>query len=314
MPRRQESEQPLEPHVLHLEDMQGHGHLDRTGIVYMHEVGWRKPPPDRRRFFAVLLGVLAFHAGLIWLMRIGMRPQYEDYGIPYSGPLSVTLIQPQTETAPPPELNLPPPTGRAPPPPVHLHYEPRAPGSISATLEGVKSPPLRLYNAQGQINVPPAGRGTLAPPAYRAPALKGSRIYSGNSPVPYHATQFDKDWAPDHESIGARAFRRAVDATTREKTVKLPGGIKIKCVASPLVLLFGCGPEAPPPPPKNDDDIRLSMPPAETLTGKKVVLPGSSSSIAPPPASSGNAKPASSSSVVKPAHASSVSPPRGSGA
>jgi hypothetical protein len=68
--------------------------------------------------------------------------------------------------------------------------------------------------------------------------------------------------------------------------------MKIKCVASPLMLAFGCGPKPPPPPPKNDNDIRLSLPPPVTLTGKKVDAPAAPSTAGFPAKASTAPKPA----------------------
>jgi len=171
-----------------------------------------------------------------------------------------------------------------------VHHEAPAKGAISATLEGVKAPPLTLYRSNGQIQIPPSASTAAPAPAYRAPGIKGSQIYGGASPVPYAPTRFNKDWAPDKESLGQKTIGRAVDKaiekTTVEKTVHLPGGVKLHCALSPLALFAGCKGDDPQPPPKNDNDTRLSMPPAETLTGKKVTVPPSASSV-PPPASSG---------------------------
>ncbi|MGH8163549.1 MAG: hypothetical protein ACREP1_04360, partial [Rhodanobacteraceae bacterium] len=135
---------------------------------------------------------------------------------------------------------------------------------------------------QGQVLLPPSSSSAAATPDYAAPQPREPGLMKHTTPLSYHATPFDKDWAPDHESIGARAFRRAADATTKEKTIRLPGGLKIKCAVSPLLLAAGCGPEPPPPPPKNDDDIRLSMPPARSLTGEKVSVPAGPSTAATP--------------------------------
>jgi hypothetical protein len=149
--------------------------------------------------------------------------------------------------------------------------------------------------------LPPNTSGKPAStPAYQTPEIKGSQISSGKSPLPYKPTRFNQDWAPDKESLGQKTIGRAVDKviekTTVQKTVHLPGGIRLHCALSPLALFAGCRGDDPPPPPKNDDDIRLSMPPPETLTGGKVLLPKSASSAAKP--ASAASAPASASSVV----------------
>jgi hypothetical protein len=244
-----------------------------------------RSPHDRRSLWLLLALVLLAHALLVWWAWRILRPapvHYDDRGV-----ISVTLIESGANVPPPPPLLAPPPLpGQPAPPPRRLHYVPPAKGAIQATMEGVKGPPLELYQANGQIRVPPSSAAASAP-AYRAPEIKGSQI-GGASPLPYKPTRFDQDWAPDHESLGAKTVGRAVDKaiekTTVTKTVHLPGGIKLHCALSPLALFAGCKGDAPQPPPKNDDDIRLSLPPPETLTGKKVKVPASASSV-PPPAS-----------------------------
>lgn len=247
-----------------------------------------QPPPERRNLWLLLALVLLAHVLLGWLTWRILRPSPTRHG--EGGVISVMLIEPSSNLPPPPPLVEPPPLpGRPAPtaPPRRLHYVPPATGAIQAQMEGVKGPPLDLYESNGQIRLPPNASRQAAPaPAYSAPGLQGSQIYSGKSPVPYKPTRFNQDWAPDHESLGAKTVGRAVDKaiekTTVQKTVHLPGGIKLHCAVSPLMLLAGCKGDDPQPPPGNDDDIRLSMPPAETLTGKKVVVPKPASSTANP--------------------------------
>lgn len=253
-----------------------------------------EPPRDRRSLWLLVALVVAAHVLLAWLAHLVLRPA--PYHRDESGVIAVSLIEPASELPAPPPLVPPPPLQGKPAaaaPARPLHYEAPAKGAISATLEGVKGPPLQLYESNGRVRLPPGGSGKPAQePAYRAPGIKGSQIYSGTSPVPYNPTRFNQDWAPDKESLGqktvGRAVEKAIDKTTVRKTVKLPGGIKLHCALSPLALFAGCKGDDPQPPPKNDDDIRLSMPPPETLTGKKVPVPTSASSaIRPAPSSSG---------------------------
>jgi hypothetical protein len=245
---------------------------------------------DRRALWMLLVMVLLAHVVLVWLAWRILRPSPHRHG--ERNVIAVMLSEPSAVPPPPPLLPPPPlpgqPARTSMPRPVH--HEAPARGATSATLEGVKAPPLTLYQSNGQIQIPPSASTAAPAPAYRAPGIKGSQIYSGKSPVPYTPTRFNKDWAPDKESLGQKTIGRAVDKviekTTLKKTVHLPGGIKLHCALSPLALFAGCKGDDPQPPPKNDNDVRLSMPPAETLTGKKVVVPSSASSV-PPPSSSG---------------------------
>ncbi|HEX7348434.1 MAG TPA: hypothetical protein VF264_02130 [Rhodanobacteraceae bacterium] len=241
-----------------------------------------RPPRMPRQLLWLLILVLAAHGGWILYLifakpaRIAARTQ---------SIISVTLVEPPANAPAPPTPLMPPPLLQAAPPRVH-YVAPRK-EAISATLESAKGKPLNLYGADGELRLPPPG--ATAPKAYGAPALQGSQIYSGKSPVPYHPTRFAKDFAPTNQNIVTktvgRAFDKAVKKTTAEKTVRLPGGIKVHCAVSPLLLFAGCRGDAPQPPPKNDNDIRLSLPPPTTLTGKKVVVPESAASVATPAAS-----------------------------
>lgn len=244
---------------------------------------------DRRTLWVLLALVLLAHVVLVWLAWRILRPLPHRNG--GRDVIAVMLIEPSANLPPPPPLLAPPPLpGQAArtPLPRPVHREVPAKGAIQAQMEGVRVPPIDLYQSNGQIRIPPSASTAAPAPAYRAPGIKGSQIYSGKSPLPYKPTPFNQDWAPDHESLGARTVGRAVDKaiekTTVKKTVRLPGGIKLHCALSPLALFAGCKGDDPQPPPKNDNDIRLSMPPAETLTGRKVIVPPSASS-APPPSS-----------------------------
>ncbi|TAN08729.1 MAG: hypothetical protein EPN38_02070 [Rhodanobacteraceae bacterium] len=246
-----------------------------------------RPPPERRNPWLLLALVLAGHVLLAWLGYWIVRPMYapvEDRGV-----IAVSLVAPTSNVpAPPPPLPPPPLTGQpAPAPPRRLHYVPPAKGAMSATLEGVKGPPLELYGANGEVRLPPGGSAPpAATPAYVTPGIQGSHITSGKSPVVYKPTRFAKDFEPANQNLAAktigRAFDKVVKKTTVVRTVHLPAGVKVHCAVSPLVLFAGCRGDAPQPPPRNDDDIRLSMPPPETLTGKKVLVPGAASSVAAP--------------------------------
>ncbi|MGH8161513.1 MAG: hypothetical protein ACRESR_05095, partial [Gammaproteobacteria bacterium] len=273
---------------------------DLTAPPYVRFSQRGRLPRDRRSNWILMAVVLAAHVLLVWIAYVVLRPS--PYHQDERGVFQVTLIEPTSGLPAPPPLVAPPPLpGQAPTsaPARHLHYVPPAKGAMSATLEGVKGPPLDLYAPNGQIRLPPgSSQKPASAPAYSAPEIKGSQIYSGKSPVPYKPTPFNKDWAPVNESLGAktvgRAFDKIVEKTTVQKSFRSQGGHGVHCVVSPLILMFGCG-GVPPPPPQNDDDIRLSMPPPETLTGKKVPLPKSASS-ALKPASTASAPPAASSS------------------
>lgn len=286
MPEPQAREIPAEHHVWAPGEGLQSEPFDRFGNAFLRELRWREPPRERGRFGIALFVAILFHIVVIVLLKLEMRPRLvaapEEHA-PEST-MQVTLYETSQQVsiaaAPPPAIELPPVRTRE-ASPRRVRAEPRQPNSITATIGEIQPAVPRLYGRQGQVLLPPSS-SVAATPDYAAPQPQAPGLMKHTTPLSYHATQFDKDWAPDHESLGARAFRRATDATTVEKTVRLPGGIKIKCAVSPLLLAAGCGPMPPPPPPKNDDDLRLSMPPAKSLTGEKISVPAVASTAATP--------------------------------
>lgn len=247
---------------------------------------WHYPPRDRRRSRWLLALVLVGHVLVIAWVTWGapVRPVVQGQA------LEVTFYETAPLPPPPPPLLPPPPLPGAPlPPPVRIHHPvPRAPGSITATIE---PPPrqLDLYGQNGQIQMSNGGPPASAP-AYRAVMPEGDQVLTIKTPLHYKPTRFNEAWAPVNETNGRKLLNKMIDKTTVKKTVKLPTGDRVTCEVNPLLALagglFGCHGEIPPPP-KNDHDIRLSLPPAETLTGKKVVVPSSASSVPPPSAPGG---------------------------
>jgi hypothetical protein len=292
MPALPERDFPAEPHVWAPEPGgDPDAPFDRFGHALLRDIRDRKPPRDRLRLGIALLIAIAFHVALIVLLRLEMRPQYEAPSAGRENAIQVTFFEPpqQLPAAPAAPQIAPPPPLAAPPPRVRI--QPRNPNAMKATI-GPPPPALHVYGPNGQVLLPPPSSVAVTPD-YKTVQPKEPSLMQHTTPLPYQSTRFNKDWAPSNESLGAKAFRRAVDATTKEKTIRLPGGMKIKCLASPLVLAFGCGPPPPPPPPKNDNDIRLSLPPPVTLTGKKVDAPAAPSTAALPAKAGTAPKPAS---------------------
>lgn len=265
-----------------------------------------RPPRRRRATWALLALVLAAHVLLGWLAYLILSPTPSVRA--ESGVLAITLIEPAAALPPPPAEIAPPPLPGQPVPaarPPLVHREPPAPGAMRATLEGAPEPALRLYDANGQVRLPAAAPPARPPPAYVVPELKGSHIASGKSPIPYAPTPFNQDWSPVNEgelakTIG-RMYEKAVEKTSVVKTIRLPGGLKVKCGIAPLLLGGGCMPPPPPPPPSDryEDDARLSLPPAAPLAGKPVASTASASSV-PPPASASSVPPPASGRAQRP--------------
>lgn len=288
MPALPERDIPAAPHVWTPEPGRDpDAPFDRFGHALLREIRGRRPPRDRLRLGLALLFAILFQIALVVLLRQEMRPHFV---VPSpderENAIQVTFFEPpQTSVSPAvPQIEPPPPLAR--PRPL-THIEPHRAHAMTATI-GPPPAALHVYGRNGQVLLPPPSSVT---PDYKTVQPQEPSLMNHSTPLPYQSTRFNKDWAPDKESLGHKAFRRAVDATTAEKTIRLPGGLKIKCAISPLLIAAGCGPLPPPPPPKNDNDIRLSLPPPVSLTGKKVSVPAAPSTAGFPAKASTAPKP-----------------------
>ncbi|MCP1373596.1 hypothetical protein [Dyella lutea] len=164
-------------------------------------------------------------------------------------------------------------------------------GSDTATPgspQGVKQPSSLLIGKDGSIMLPTPGRGAGKAPGAVAqgtsaqgadqgiegnPALGqyiqlrphgDTQIMRHRAPdIGYRPTRFDQDWAPEGESSIDSALRHAVEKTTVKHTFHLPRGVRIQCVAMPLlpVALLGCrNPDPPAKPLEQAIYNRLNLP------------------------------------------------------
>lgn len=251
----------------------------------LHQLRWRKPPPDRGRRWLVLGIVLGLHVLFGWLTwhEMQVRKALERAREERSGALQVRLI-PRAVTPPgpiaPPEL-IPPPSPEAAPPPrpvnkpvvheapaknamtVSLPPEPPAPATSVAT-----PPSPRVSDQASQTTLPPTTSTASSPPeaGYVERKPQGdSKIMQHTTTVPYTATRFDKDWEKGGGSSVDDALKKGVEKTTVSHTFQVAPGVRIHCSVSLLALGGGCGGDPPPPPPSNDGDMRMSMAPASQL-------------------------------------------------
>ncbi|WP_329742556.1 hypothetical protein [Dyella sp. A6] len=100
----------------------------------------------------------------------------------------------------------------------------------------------------------------------------------------YTPTIFNKYWTPEGESSIDTALRRAVEKTTVSHTFHLPRGVRVKCVAMPLLpmLLFGCGNPDPPAKPLDPKIYRQLNLPTLNASIPKVAPPASAPAPAVP--------------------------------
>jgi hypothetical protein len=154
-----------------------------------------------------------------------------------------TLSEAPTIQKPKPE---PKPKLRAAP----ARVPPIAPDAPMQAIAPPAEPPLRLYNPDGSLHVPPDMLDRLDEQfgdkrvfSYQIPHLDDARKYFERNPaLVYEETRFDQYWTPDADALTA-VLTKMVEATTKEVKMKVPGtgGSYVVCKVSILALGGGCG-------------------------------------------------------------------------
>lgn len=247
--------------------------LDGPTRALLHQLRWRRPPRDRRRFWVGVSAALALHLVFVALTWWEMRPRPgEPLPQRRSGDALQVRFIPRgaaRSAAPPPaEAPPPPPAPRAPP-----VREPPAKNAMAASLPApapaasaptAAAPAPRLYGPDGRPLLPDAQPAPASTAGYVERGVVGdSQVMRHDTPVKYQATRFDKDW--DKGNAFDSALKRLVDKTTVKKTVTLAPGLRIHCAVALAALAGGCGGDPPSPPSAKDGDERLSMAPARSL-------------------------------------------------
>ncbi|GGA34269.1 hypothetical protein [Dyella nitratireducens] len=255
----------------------------------LHQLRWRKPPPDRRRLWGTLAITLLLHVFFVVAVWYEMKPNVrapEVVQVQLDQGIQVRFI---VRSAAKPQA-APPPIAPPPPPPrpareavsknamtVQLPASP-APQPAPAT----SAPRPVLFDRTGRIVLPAhASSATTAPAAeYVQPAPQGdARIMRDQDMIKYKPTKLDPYWRKSGNAIDD-ALQKAVEKTTVKKTIQLPGGIRIHCGMSLAALAGGCGGDPPPPPPPTDGDERLNMAPAPLVKGRSTPKPDVATCIA----------------------------------
>jgi hypothetical protein len=220
-----------------------------------HAVVFADPERSRRgsrnvRLFACAVVVLA-HFGLWWLLRWSSQPD-----LPGNSNDEALLIDFITRApvivAKPPELR-----------PRNTATQPGARPSNStlsrtaAVASGPKvakktNAPTRvdLFNDDGSVHVPDDVLANLAKLRsddrqfdFQIPGLRqADALLVHRKPLEYTATRFDKDWRPNQDLL-TDVLTRAVEATTKEVKIPIPGDPRhhVICRISLLAMGGGCG-------------------------------------------------------------------------
>jgi hypothetical protein len=152
-------------------------------------------------------------------------------------------VPPETHAAPAPiaEARLP-----APPP---LRPRRRQAQALQAVEPAPSSAPL--LNPDGSLRLPEGFIEGIDDPldpdrefSYQVRGLaEGQRLMADRpSPLQYEPTRFDEDWLPTEDML-SEILNKAVEATTKQVEIPLPGGrSKLVCQISLLAMGGGCVP------------------------------------------------------------------------
>jgi hypothetical protein len=157
--------------------------------------------------------------------------------------------------SPPPPLPNETITIRMPTPPATPRQAPAPSPRVSSEvpMRAVEAPPplqLQLYNPDGSLRVPAdmleqldRKFGDKRQFSYQIPHMDDAKKFFDRPPaLVYEETRFDKYWKPDQDAL-TEILSKAVEATTREVKIKVPGtdASYVVCKVSILALGGGCG-------------------------------------------------------------------------
>lgn len=171
------------------------------------------------------------------------------------------FIEPAAPAEPEPEPPAPVPEAPAPPASPHRR-EPTVPpsrrpppsGSLQMLTPATREPPaerLRLYEADGSISLPAEVKEQLAAVesserefAWRLPGVAEAGEFLERPPaLEYRESRFEQYWRPHDKDLLTELLEAAVEATTGEVRIPVPGspGSSIVCKASLLAVAGACG-------------------------------------------------------------------------
>jgi hypothetical protein len=210
------------------------------------------PVPKRWRMGVMAVVVAAHIFAVLGLMALLEKRERErddaivvdfiDLPPPPAPPVPNETITIHRPTPQPPQrervVRIPPST-RAPPTAMQAVETPR------------RAPPkLQLYNPDGSLRVPKDMLDKLDQQfgdkrvfSFQIPHMDDAKKYFDRNPaLVYEATRFDKYYTPDTDALTA-LLSKAVEATTKEVRMKVPGtnGSYMVCTISILAMGGGCG-------------------------------------------------------------------------
>jgi len=215
-----------------------------------------RPVPKENLPKRLRLGLLAAVALLHLLAVLLLLALVEKNQAP---PADDAILVDFIEAAPPPHrvapnetitIRMPAPAAASPAGPARPTPTPTRPRVRAAVpMQAVEAPEPRLYNPDGSLHLPAdlvdkldRQFGDKRQFSYQIPHLDdGKKFFDRPPALVYEETRFEQYWQPDEDAL-TEVLRKAVEATTREVKMKVPGtNSYVVCKVSMLALGGGCG-------------------------------------------------------------------------
>ena len=206
------------------------------------------PPPSRLQRGAVAAFVIALHALFAWFVQYESQRRDEATGAP-DVPVVIAFI----ETLPRQVIRAEPTHDLAPMRIVPARQRVVSAPSTPRQQRTGTDAPLRIYGPDGRLSLPDGLMEELDRKAndpqfdFQYPGLAEAERFLDRPPVlAYEATRFDKHWEPANEDIVTEALRKAVEKTTAEIRIPIPGvpGKRYVCRIAILAASGSCGVES----------------------------------------------------------------------
>jgi hypothetical protein len=216
----------------------------------------QRDPLSSRWRFGLLAGVVLAHVlallGLLALLDKRERMQEDAIVVDFIDEPAAQPVEVPNETITihrPTASPKPKPAPKPAPKPL-----PKRERVVDIPMQAVESPPrrgggLQLYNPDGSLRVPmdmldklDEKYGDKRQFSWQIPHMDDAKKYFERNPaLVYEATRFDKYYRPNKDALTA-LLDKAVEATTRQVKVKVPGtsGEYVVCTVSVLALGGGC--------------------------------------------------------------------------
>jgi hypothetical protein len=260
--------------------------FDGPTRAMLHQMRWRKSPPDHRRLWAALTIALFLHVLFVVVVWYEMKPgghlyQAQVVQAPADNSIQVRFITHSAKAAPAaPPVPVPPPLPVTRPvrEPVSknamtLHMPGPAPAPAAnpqpQPAPATSAPPVpQLFDRTGRIILPASTSSAPAADYVQRGPEGDTQVMQHNAGNQYKSApnQFQKYFPPPKESFVGGLMRKLNGSESNTKSVDLPHGIHLKCQKVLGIPIPNCG-IPPDPPPPTDGDERLNMAPASLTKG-----------------------------------------------